>query len=51
MRLAAILHETNVDDAVQALKKTRKSRDTGKATLHELQQLDRQCTVALGKGL
>ena len=40
-----------MDDAVQAFKKMRKSRDTGKATLHELQQLDRQCTVALGKGL
>ena len=52
LRLASILMQTNADEAQQALKKLRRSKNKeGKATLHEVQQLDKQCITAFGEGL
>ena len=51
VRLAAILTESNATDALQAFKKMKRSKVTGKASLHEAQQLDRQSFVAFGQGL
>lgn len=52
LRLAAILNEGNAEEAQAALKKFRRDPSkTGKASLHEVQQLDRQLITACGTGL
>lgn len=44
--------QTNADEAQSALKKIRKSKNKeGKTTVHEVQQLDKQCVTAFGEGL
>jgi len=50
--LASILWEKDEGDAQQAFKKAKlQNTQKGKASLHEVQQLDRQCVVAFGIGL
>ena len=44
--------QTNADEAQRALKKMRRSKyKEGKTTVHEVQQLDKQCLTAFGEGL
>ena len=44
--------QTNADEAQRALKLIRRSKyKEGKTTVHEVQQLDKQCLTAFGEGL
>ena len=50
--LASILWEKDADDAQQAFKKAKfRNTQAGKASLHEVQQIDRHCMIAFGTGL